>query len=262
MLVQHQHPGIGSAPLAEHGARPLRTVIGDIVKRFLRATQPPARAGAGLGASAVSRVVRAVLWVNLQFAAILGIGVLYLAGKARVGLDWARYAVPFAIIATTLVLLKGIYRALLVPFHHVALSIVAAMVAIEALLVGRLFVQLAYEDRITGVAGTVLTLTDPLVAPFTDLEGTYILHDTGVVQFATLTAMEAYLVGTIVFVIALLFWSEFLHMYRRVATYFYERSERRKRSVAEPEQPVPEPELAPLAAATEMTAASDLSVAS
>ena len=41
----------------------------------------------------------------------------------------------------------------LMPFHHVALAIVAMAVAIEALLAGRVFVQLAYEDNVDGIAG-------------------------------------------------------------------------------------------------------------
>ena len=38
------------------------------------------------------------------------------------------------------------------PFHHVALAIVTAAVALEALLAGRVFVQLAYEDKVEGTA--------------------------------------------------------------------------------------------------------------
>jgi hypothetical protein len=256
MLIHEQHPGFGPAPTSAQGGRPLRTAIGDAARRFWHATQPPARTGAGVGAALASRLMRAVLWLNLQAAAVLGIVALYTGGKVRSVLAWARFAVPFAILATVMVLLKAVWRLLLIPFHHVALSIVAAAAVVEALLIGRIFVQLAYDPEVTGLAGTVLMLTDPLVEPFRDLEGTAILHDTGVVEFATLTAMEAYLVATIAFVIALLFWSEFLHMYRRIATYFYERSERRKqvRDASEPQlqsEPVaitPVAEISPAAA--------------
>ena len=68
---------------------------------------------------------------------------------------------------------------------------------------------------------TVLNLTDPIVAPFRDLEGTAILHDTGVVEFATLTAMEAVLDRRASSPSSCsMFWSEFLHMYRRIRDFF------------------------------------------
>ena len=62
-----------------------------------------------------------------------------------------------------------------------------------------------------------------------------ILHDTGVVEFATLTAMEAVLIASIAAVILLMFWSEFLHMYRRVRDFFVTRSEQRQLIQPEPE---------------------------
>jgi hypothetical protein len=203
-----------------------------------------------------------LLWLNLQLAAVLAIVTLYAGGKALAGLNVARYVIPFTILATAFVLLKLAFRILLLPFQHLALSIVAVAVVVEALLVGRMFVQLAYEPQVTGIAGTVLMLTDPLVSPFRELEGTAILHDTGVVEFATLTAMEAYLVGTIVFVLALLFWSEFLHMYRRVAAYFYERGQRRQ-AVVSNEAAVPEAQPASITPVPDVSpAAVDLGAAS
>jgi len=140
--------------------------------------------------------------------------------------------------------------------------LVGVAVAIEGLLAGRVFVQLAYEENAGGMAGDVLNLTDPIVAPFRDLEGTALLHDTGVVEFATLTAMEAVLVATIGAVVLLMFWSEFLHMYRRIAAFFAARSERRRqRKLNQEPEPVLDP--APLMPAIETQAATaDLSAAS
>ena len=108
----------------------------------------------------------------------------------------------------------------------------------------------------------MLSLTDPIVAPFRDVEGTAILHDTGVVEFATLTAMEAVLVGALATVVVLMFWSEFLHMYRRVRDFFVERSQRRqaRKEAAEEQQPALEATPTPIADMS--TATADLSAAS
>jgi len=233
MLVHHRLPGFTAAPKVEDAARPVRTVIGDTLKRFWRAAKPPARVGAGMGAFALEHLLKAVLLFNL-----------YLAGGAAVATLWTlrkvRTIVPMTILAILLVVARAAWNLVLLPFHHIALTLVGAAAAAEGLLAGRVFVQLAYDDNVDGLAGSVLDLTDPIVAPFRELEGTPLLHDTGVVEFATLTAMEAILIGTIAAVLLLMFWSEFLHMYRRVANFFAERSERRKqRQVAE------EPEIEP-----------------
>jgi len=228
------------------------TVIGDVVKRFLRATKPPARVGAGMGAIVLQRLLRAVLWVNMYVAAGGGIAT-WVAGRF----------VALALVAVLMVTAHTVLRLVLMPFQHVALAIVGAAIALEVTLTGRVFVQLAYEDNVDGLAGTVLTATDPIVAPFRDLEGTAILHDTGVVEFATLTAMEAVLVGTIAAVVLLMFWSEFLHMYRRVRDFFAERSERRqaRTEAAEDLQPT-FVEATPAPIADMNAAAADLSAAS
>ena len=138
--------------------------------------------------------------------------------------------------------------------------IVGAAAALEGLLVGRVFVQLAYEDNVGGLAGSVLDLTDPVVRPFRELEGTPLLHDTGVIEFATLTAMEVVLIGTIAVVVVLMFWSEFLHTYRRIAEFLTERSERRQQRYASQE---PEVDVAPVSPMAEtQPATADLGAAS
>ena len=214
-----------------------------------------------MGASLLQRFVRAVLWVNMYVVAGAGIALVYALRRERTILTSVAYNASLVMLAAVLVVAKGMWSIVLMPFHHLALAIVAAAVAIEALLAGRVFVQLAYEDNVDGIAGTVLNLTDPIVAPFSNLEGTAILHDTGVVEFATLTAMEAVLVGALVTVVMLMFWSEFLHMYRRVRDFFIERSQRRKahKEAAQEQQPALEAAPAPIA---DMTATADLSAAS
>jgi len=190
------------------------------------------------------------------------VATLYVLGRVRAGLAFAAYAVPLAVLAVLMVVAKGVWRIVLMPFHHLALGIVTVAVALEGLLAGRVFVQLAYEDNVQGLGGRVLTLTDPLVEPFKGLEGTAILHDTGVVEFATLTAMEAVLIATIAAVVVLMFWSEFLHMYRRIRDFFAEQSERRQartETVVE-EEPVPPMNPSPLPEMS--TASADLSAAS
>jgi hypothetical protein len=267
MLVHRRIPGMAPLPEANPPGRPLRTVIGDAVRRLLRATKPPARVGAGMGAIALQRLVRAVVWVNMYVAAGAGMALLYALGKARPALLSLASVVSFTVLAIAMVLAKGLWHLLLMPLQHVALFIVTAAVAVEALLTSRVIIQLAYDDNVDGLAGEVLSATEPIVEPFKGLEGTAILHDTGVVEFATLTAMEAVLVGSIAAVILLMFWSEFLHMYRRIRDFFIERAERRAvgnevAAVEEAEDAAPlvNPTSTPLPDMS--TAAADLSAAS
>lgn len=248
MLVHRRFPELTSVPQLEAAGRPLRTVIGDALKRFWRATKPPARVGAGAGAIVLQHLLRTVLWVNLNVAAVAAIISLWLLGNLRT-------IVPLTVLAVLVLVAKIVWNVILLPFHHVALAIVGAGAVLEGLLAGRVFVQLAYEDNPNGLAGSVLQLTGPIVAPFRELEGTPLLHDTGVVEFATLTAMEAVLVLTIGGVLVLMFWSEFLHMYRNVAAFFTERAERRRQGYAEPE-PGQDAVEAPAATAADLGAAS------
>lgn len=255
MLVHPRFPGIASAPIegVEVTERTSRTVVGDALKRFWRKTKLPARVGAGMGAIVLQRLVRGILAVNIYVAAGSGVAGLWALGKVRT-------IVPLTVLTVLMLTGKAVWNVILLPFHHVALALVAIAVAVEGLLAGRVFVQLAYEENVGGMGGDVLNLTDPLVAPFRDLEGTTLLHDTGVVEFATLTAMEAVLIATIGAVLLLMFWSEFLHMYRRIAEFWAARSERRHQRYTQPE---PVADAAPAMPVIETQAASaDLSAAS
>jgi len=254
MLVHRRFSGLAPTPEVEDAGRPVRTVVGDALRRFWRATKPPARVGAGMGAIVLQQVVRTVLAANMYVAAGAGVASLWTLGKAA-------NIVPVVVLALLMVVGKTVLKIVLLPFQHISLAIVTVAVALEGVLAGRVFVQLAYEDNVDGLAGTVLDVTDPIVAPFRDLEGTALLHDTGVVEFATLTAMEAVLIATIVAVVLLMFWSEFLHMYRRIAEFFSERSERRQQQqYAEPETELDVAPVMPIAETQPVTA--DLGAAS
>ena len=256
MLVHPRLPGIAPTPNVDGPERPLRTVIGDALKRFWRATKPPARVGAGAGAIVLQRIGRAGLVANMYLAGGAAVSTLWMLGKLRT-------IVPLTVLALLILIGKTVWNVILLPFHHVALAIVTVAVALEGVLAGRVFVQLAYDPDVQGLGGSVLDLTDPIVAPFRELEGTPLLHDTGVVEFATLTAMEAVLIGTIAAVLLLMFWSEFLHMYQRIAAFFAERSERRQQAYVQ-EEPELEPasmaQVAPMGETQQVTA--DLSAAS
>jgi hypothetical protein len=232
MLVQG-FPDAGPAPSQQDNPGPsLRSTIATRGAAFLRFARPKARTGAIRAGRGLLWTFRAALWGNAELVALAGILAAYTLDRIRDGLRWASIAVPRAIAALLIVLAIAVYRLVLVPFHHVALTVVAICVAIEGLLIGRVFVQIAYQPEIEGLGGTVLNLTNHLVSPFRSFEGTTLLRDTGVVEFATLTAMEAYLVATIGIVLLLMFWSEFLHMYRRVAGFFVERAEKRQSAAA------------------------------
>src|SRR5437868_4123618 len=86
MLVHPRFPGFSSPPHVEDpdaSGRPARTVIGDALKRFWRATKPPARVGVGMGASVLQRLVRGVLAVNMYVVASTAIAGLWTLGKLR-----------------------------------------------------------------------------------------------------------------------------------------------------------------------------------
>ena len=262
MLVHRRMPSLGPAPKPEESGRPIRAVASDLAAQFLRATKPRARAGAGVAAVGLLWAFRALLWINLQVAGFAGIATLYVLGKFWRVFTVLRDFVPLAVIAVLMVFVKALYRLALVPFQHVALTVVAVGIGIEVLLTGRVITQIGYKDDVGGIGGTLLSLTNGLVAPFEEFEGTAVLHDTGVVEFATLTAMEAYLVATIAIVLALTFWSEFLHMYRRVRDFFVARSLRHqtRKTMAETEPEAPAQ--APPVMVMDSTQTADLSAAS
>src|SRR5688572_29454214 len=76
---------------------------------------------------------------------------------------------------------------------------------IEAMLAGRLWLQLNNEDAdATGLKALLVSVTDFLVSPFSGYESTVLTdRSSGVFEFSTLVAVEAYLIGTLAIVLAI-----------------------------------------------------------
>jgi hypothetical protein len=76
---------------------------------------------------------------------------------------------------------------------------------IEAMLAGRLWLQLNNEDAdATGLKALLVSVTDFLVSPFRGYESTVLTErSSGVFEFSTLVAVEAYLIGTLAIVLAI-----------------------------------------------------------
>ena len=76
---------------------------------------------------------------------------------------------------------------------------------IEAMLAGRLWLQLNNEDAdATGLKAILISATDLLVAPFRGYESTVLTErSSGVFEFSTLVAVEAYLIGTLAIVLGI-----------------------------------------------------------
>jgi len=113
-------------------------------------------------------------------------------------------------------------------------------IVIEALLATRIAGQATSQDPNWRVFGGLLTITDFLVAPFRDLRPEPVTKPTGVVEFSTLVAFEAYLVGFLVLI--------FLLQLTRISAWFIRRSRKPRRpSPTVVETPALEPLAAPLA---------------
>jgi uncharacterized membrane protein YciS (DUF1049 family) len=76
---------------------------------------------------------------------------------------------------------------------------------IEAMLAGRLWLQLNNEDAdATGLKALLVSVTDFLVSPFRGYESTVLTErSSGVFEFSTLVAVEAYLIGTLAIVLTI-----------------------------------------------------------
>ena len=86
--------------------------------------------------------------------------------------------------------------------------LIMTFIVIEALLATRIAGQATSQEPNWWVFGGILTVTDVLVAPFRNLQPEPIVKDTGVVEFSTLVALEAYLVGFL----ALIFLIQLVHI--------------------------------------------------
>ncbi len=86
--------------------------------------------------------------------------------------------------------------------------LVMAFIVIEASLATRIAGQMTSQDPSWWAFGGLLAGTDVLVAPFRDLRPEPAMKETGVVEFSTLVAFEAYLVAFL----ALIFLIQLTHI--------------------------------------------------
>lgn len=93
-------------------------------------------------------------------------------------------------------------------------SIVTAAV-VESLLVVRLWAQLTSQDIASGLLSRAYSLSGELVAPFQQYEGTTPIRTSGILELATLTAIEVYLIGALVTVATLFILKQVLHLVAR-----------------------------------------------
>ena len=81
--------------------------------------------------------------------------------------------------------------------HSVALLIVLTGLAIEAMLLVRIWAQATAQPVQDGLMEGLFSLTDDLASVFTPLTGEAPLHETGVIDYAVLLAAEVYFVATL-----------------------------------------------------------------
>ena len=80
---------------------------------------------------------------------------------------------------------------------RIAWLVVLGTIAVEGLLAVRAWAQLTNQATDEGMLVRVFGITDFLISPFQQLETTPPLRPTGVLEFATLVAMEVYLAAAI-----------------------------------------------------------------
>jgi hypothetical protein len=118
-------------------------------------------------------------------------------------------------------------------------TIILAGLTVEALLLTRLWAQLT-DRAASGFLGIVFSVTDVMVSPFRSLEPYQSARQTGVFELATLYAMEAYLIATLVSIAAVVL----LTFTWRLSALTFRTLAGQRSSVTEPaaeSQPVPQP---------------------
>jgi hypothetical protein len=108
---------------------------------------------------------------------------------------------------------------------YLLLLTIAVAVAVEFLLAVRLWAQLTNQDIASGELGSVYSFTNDLVAPFLKYDSVTPVRPTGILEVATLTAIEAYLVGALIAVVT-------LFILRQVFGLFAKHAERRRARTA------------------------------
>ena len=84
------------------------------------------------------------------------------------------------------------------------LYVIAAGIAVQGLLALRVWFQLAGDTGRGGLAGSAYELSSILVGPFKSFEPTTPIKDSGILEFSSLVAIEAYLIATLVTLTVLL----------------------------------------------------------
>ncbi len=113
---------------------------------------------------------------------------------------------------------------------------------IEAMLAGRLWLQLTNEDTdATGLKALLVSVTDFLVSPFKGYESTVLTErSSGVFEFSTLVAVEAYLIATLAIVLAIV-GIRFMSFFTEQAVAVRKRQELRARTSIKLQRRTPVP---------------------
>jgi hypothetical protein len=83
-------------------------------------------------------------------------------------------------------------------------TVFLSFIAFEIALAGRLWVQLSRGSADEGFLGRLYTWSTPLVAPFQRYDDVVPVRQTGIFEFSTIAAMEAYLVIALAVMVTLL----------------------------------------------------------
>ena len=83
------------------------------------------------------------------------------------------------------------------PVGRLMLLTLLVGMTVEALLGARLWAQLTAQTIDTGVLRFVFDATGPLISPFEQFEPSSQIKQTGILEIATLIAMQAYLIATV-----------------------------------------------------------------
>lgn len=81
--------------------------------------------------------------------------------------------------------------------HHPVVCVAFAGLLVESLLAFRLWVQVTDRVIAGGLLAALFSLTTVLVSPFLSFEPSVPIKTTGIVEIATLAAIDAYLIATV-----------------------------------------------------------------
>lgn len=104
-------------------------------------------------------------------------------------------------------------RAGRLPIGYLVLLALVAGLATEALLGVRLWAQLTSQTVDGGLLAAVFDVTHPLVSPFDKYEPSRPIRETGILEIATLIAMQVTLVATAVVMLVIVLFGALLRLY-------------------------------------------------